>query len=451
MFTNYSNNPHLNHPRTTAVKREIGLSFIIKIVSVLIGILIVPLTIDFMDTERYGIWLTLSSVFGWFSFFDIGFGNGMRNKVAEALANGNKILAKEYISTTYAAVSLIFLTLIFLFLIVNPFINWQKILNTDLITTKELYLVTSVVFTLFLLRFIFQLIGVVFIANQRPSVNNAIITIGNLFAFIIIIILYRLLDHGSLLLLGAVLTGAPLLIFIVATLVAFNGKFRYLRPSLGNAKVCHAKHLLNLGAKFFLIQIAAVVLFSSANIIIIQIFNPEEVAVYSTALRYFQVPIMIYGILMTPIWSAVTDANARNDIVWMKDTIRKFNGISAIFAIGIIIMTLLSPFVYELWLGDRINIPFSMSISMAFYAVINIFLSPFTSFINGIGKMHLSVILTLMTVTIYIPLAIFLAKLFNSSTGIMIATCILNATGLYFQPKQLYKLLNGTARGVWGK
>lgn len=437
--------------RTLAVKKEIAFSFIIKIISVIIGVLLVPMLIDLLDKERYGVWLTLSSIFAWFSFFDIGIGNGMRNKLAEALAKDERQLAREYVSTTFAIVGAIFILLILLFEIINPFLDWQSILNVKVVSATELYILTSIVFSLFLLRFIFQLVGVIYIANHKPSINNALITLGSFISFICIALLYKIVGNSNLILLSSLLVGIPLVVLIAATGYAFIGEYSFLRPAYQYIKMQHAKSLLNLGLQFFLIQIAAILLFSSANIIIVQLFDPEEVVVYSTALMFYQLPIMIYGIIMTPIWSAVTDAYTKKDLNWLTQTLRKLNKISVLFSLGIIIMTLLSPIVYKVWLGNRIKIPFVLSCSMACFAIINVFLAPYTSFINGIGKMKLSTYIVLFTFVIYIPLAILLSKTLNNSAGIMIATCLLNVTGLYFQPRQVRKLLNGKADGIWNK
>jgi O-antigen/teichoic acid export membrane protein len=177
--------------------------------------------------------------------------------------------------------------------------------------------------TLFLLRFIFQLIGVVYIANQKPSINNIIVTLGNFLSFLLILTLYYLSAKGSLLLLGVILTGIPLLVLVFANFYAFNVDYIFLKPRWSCFRKRHTKVLLNLGVKFFLIQIAAILLFSSANIIIMRIFGASEVVVFSSSLMYFQLPIMVYGIIMTPIWSAVTEAYTMNDKIWLKKNVVK--------------------------------------------------------------------------------------------------------------------------------
>ena len=63
--------------RSILAKKQILYSFVLKAVSILIGLLFVPLLLNYLDAERYGIWLTLTSIVGWFTFFDAGLGNGL--------------------------------------------------------------------------------------------------------------------------------------------------------------------------------------------------------------------------------------------------------------------------------------------------------------------------------------------------------------------------------------
>lgn len=68
-----------------------------------------PLTINYVSSPIYGIWMTLYSIISWLSIFDIGLGNGLRNNLTKCLVEGNYKDAKEYVSTAY--VSLIFISL----------------------------------------------------------------------------------------------------------------------------------------------------------------------------------------------------------------------------------------------------------------------------------------------------------------------------------------------------
>lgn len=86
--------------RSIQIKKNILFSLFIRVGSILCSLVLVPLTIDFVNPVQYGIWLTISSIIAWMSFFDIGFTNGLRNKLAEAFAISNFDIAKVYISTT---------------------------------------------------------------------------------------------------------------------------------------------------------------------------------------------------------------------------------------------------------------------------------------------------------------------------------------------------------------
>ncbi|MBQ5911837.1 MAG: hypothetical protein IIW93_01920, partial [Bacteroidaceae bacterium] len=111
--------------RSVKSKLNIISMLFIKGGSILIGLLLLPLTLDYVDSETYGVWLTISSMVAWISFFDVGLGNGLKNKLAEALAQKDTELGKKYVSTTYALMTLIFIPLmIVLLLFVIPNVNW---------------------------------------------------------------------------------------------------------------------------------------------------------------------------------------------------------------------------------------------------------------------------------------------------------------------------------------
>ena len=86
--------------RSVMVKRNIAVSLVMKCISILISLQVVPLTIGYVNSTKYGIWLTLSSIIAWLSYFDLGFAHGFRNRFAEARAKNNMKLAREYVSTT---------------------------------------------------------------------------------------------------------------------------------------------------------------------------------------------------------------------------------------------------------------------------------------------------------------------------------------------------------------
>lgn len=87
--------------RTTLARKNIAISLVIKGIAMLSSFIMVPLTLNYLDNEAYGIWLTISSILFWFTFFDVGLGTGMRNYLSAAVSNNDMELGKKYVSTTF--------------------------------------------------------------------------------------------------------------------------------------------------------------------------------------------------------------------------------------------------------------------------------------------------------------------------------------------------------------
>lgn len=437
------------HERSVKAKKNILASFVIKGLSIAISLVLVPLTINYVNPSRYGIWLTLSSMVAWFSFFDIGFGNGLRNKFAEALAKGQDELARIYVSTTYAILSIIIVTVLILFLFINRFLDWSKILNTPPEMAGELSILAGIVFVFFCLRFIFQLLATVLTANQEPAKASFFDFLGSFFSLIIIFILTKT-TSGNLIYLGTALSFAPVLVLAISSLWYYSRDYKKYAPSFKYVKFGFARNLMSLGIKFFIIQIAALVLFNTNNIIITQLFGPKEVTTFNVSFKLFSVITMIFFIIATPLWSAFTDAYVKSDFAWIKTTLSKMRKIWYLLIIFSIMILLASPLIYKLWVGDSVKVPFALSMAMCSYGIVYIWQTIHVFLLNGIGKIKLQLYLVIFTGLINIPLAIFLGKKMGLVGITLTSTLLFIFMGILFSI-QTHKILNNTATNIWNK
>ena len=94
--------------RSVNIKKNVAGSLCLKVINIFISLQVVPLTIHYVNPSKYGVWLTLSSIIAWISYFDFGFAHGFRNRFAEAIAKGEFLLARKYVSTTYAVLFILF-------------------------------------------------------------------------------------------------------------------------------------------------------------------------------------------------------------------------------------------------------------------------------------------------------------------------------------------------------
>lgn len=437
------------HERTLLIKKNVVVSLLLKGASILVSLLNVPLAIRYVNSTQYGVWLTLSSMFTWFTLFDIGFGNGLKNKLTEALAKGNDSLARAYVSTTYVAVMVISASLFGIFLIVNFFVDWTVIFNVPSAMRTELNLIVLIAFLIFAVQFVLQLINIVSQARQNTIVPSLIIFSGNLANLITIFILTRT-THGSLLYLCLSIGGMPVVALGIYSAVLFAGPYRKLAPSFALANWKYVRDIMNLGVKFFIIQIGLIFYYNCDNLIITQILGPAAVTPYNLAFKYFGIISVLTMALMTPFWTAFIEAGIRKDHAWIKRTVQQLEKISlAIFGLSVV-MLLVSPYVYRLWLGSEVYIPFSLSAAVALYSSLLTYRTIFHYFMNGMGKVMLQLYLVIISGIINIPLGIYWCRLYGV-TGVLMSTIILCVISAAFEITQYKKLMSNTATGIWNK
>ncbi|ULQ54442.1 lipopolysaccharide biosynthesis protein [Flavihumibacter fluvii] len=438
-----------NNSRTSlAIKNIIG-SLVAKGGSVLISLLVVPLTINYVNATQYGIWLALSSIIAWFSLFDIGLGNGLKNKLTQALASNELGLAKIYISTTYAILVLLVGVFILVFIAVNQMVTWSSVLSLPAEMEAELRKLISLVFIFFCIQFILQIIIVILTAHQNLSTASLLVFLGNLVSLAIIAVLTRT-TQGSLFNLALAFSISPLLVYLLATLFYFKKGYKTIAPSFKHIDFKYSKALMGLGIKFFIIQIAVVILYQTTNLLLMKLYGPDEVTSYNIGYKYFGVIQMFFAIVIAPFWVAFSDAFYKNDITWIQKTIKKLLGIWTLVSIGGLFMLVVSIPVIRLWVGDSVNYKWQNGLALFLYFASSTFGTIFIFFINGTGKIFIQFVTSLISPLLFIPLALYLGKHFGQS-GVIYSSIICNFYGILIAPIQYRKIIAGNAAGIWGR
>ncbi len=440
------------HDRSVKAKKNILASLLIKGLSIGISLVLVPLTINYVNPSRYGIWLTLSSIVAWFSFFDIGLTQGLRNKFAEAKAKNDDFLAQIYVSTSYAILAIIFLIVWIIFIVVNQFVDWTIILNVSENMRSEVSVLAVIIFTYFCLQFVLKIITTLILADQQPAKASSIELIGQVLSLTFIIILVKTTE-GSLILLGLALCISPLLVLFAANLFLFKGSLKKYRPNLYKVKFRYTKSLFNVGITFFIIQVAMIIQYQTANIIIAQNFGTTDVTSYNIVFKYFGVLNMAYSIFLIPFWSASTEAFLNEDIPWIKNAVKKYNKLNVIiFAVGCI-MLIFSESVYRLWIGEgKVEIDFYLSFWGFIYFNVLIFGGKYVDFLNGISALRIQFISSLISPVLYIVVAILLIKNYHMGVySLFIASIIANFNAYLLSPLQYHMVINKNKKGIWIK
>ena len=433
--------------RTVKAKKNIISSFVLKGLSMLVSFLLIPLTLGYLNSYEYGIWLTLSAIAHWVEFFDGGLGNGLRNKLSESLANNDAKLSNSYVSTTFFSLGVIISSLFVVFLFISYYINWYELLNVDIKQVSDLNSLVVIVVGSMSLTFILKTTTYVYYAKQISSITNVVSFLSQLLSLIIIYLL-TITTQGDLKAVAVVYMGVPIVILLLLYPFTFLYKYVELRPSLKYVNLSYLKDLLGIGLEFFFLKVGGMLIFTTSNVIISNVLSPKEVTNYNIAFKYFNIIGVLYSIIISPIWSAATEAYVKNDLNWLKSANKKMLGVSLMLTI----MVIIAPYVYLFWVGNTIVIPQTVNILFAIYVTLINYSLCYSMFIFGMGKLRVQLVSTFVCGILFVVLSPYLTSYFDLN-GMLLALILVNLPGVVLNPIQFYKLIgkNLNTESVWNK
>lgn len=439
-----------SNARTHEILKNIALSVSVKIANILSSLLIMPLTINYVNPTQYGIWLSLSSIIAWINFFDLGLANGFRNKFAEAKANGNTLLARQYLSTTYFTITIIVLVLYCATIIINSQLDWTSVLNVDQTYREELQKVFAIVCGFMCLNMVANIFSTLLTADQKPGYASIIQGAGQYISLLVIFILTKV-SSGSLTNLALYYAGIPCMVMLFTSIIMFNvSSYRKYKPKIRFIQFKLIRSILGKGSQFFVIYLCIIAVFQLVNIILSREIGPNGVTEYNVANRYFNILYMSINIIIAPFWSAFTDAYVKRDFTWMKSSLHNLEKLFILTIFGGIIMLIISPFFYKIWIGDNVNIPFILSASVLILTLSRTISNIYMFLINGIGAIRIQLIIYVCFALIAWPAMVYSCRNFGISGIVIIPTAVYIVQSILARI-QLNKHINGKAYGIWLK
>jgi len=433
-------NRDVSKERTHNYIRQIKGSVVYKGLAVVLSFFAIPLMIRYLGQEQFGVWSTLLSIMSWIVFFDLGLGNGLRNKLAESIARNEFHEASRYISSAYSLIGLISALSFTLLTISAFFIPWQRVFNTH--TLPELTLRYTVIMAGFFVfvNFWVSLINQVLNAVQKTSVVVFGQFFSNALSLFFVFILTK--TTNSSLFYMATLYGISLITSNVLLSIWFYRQSGELLPGFSLDRQ-HIRPLLSLGLQFFTIQIAVLLIFTTDKMLITQLFGPQYVTQYDVVFKLFSIITIIHSLVNAPLWSSYTDAYHRGDITWIKIIMRKQLMIFVSIIFAVLILMLVTKPVISMWIGKDIEVSNALVISVGAFVLISTWNNIYASIVNGTGMIKLQLITSIMAMVINVPLAIILVKYFGLGVyGVVLATCISLFLFAIVGPVQVYFILN---------
>jgi O-antigen/teichoic acid export membrane protein len=381
-----------------------------KGVSMLTMIISVPLTLHYLGAERYGMWMTISSVVLMMGFADLGMGLGLMNAVSEAHGREDRQAAVNSVSSGFVMLSTMALVILTGFALTYPFIPWPKLFNVkSQLAVQEAGPAMAVFVVCFALNLPLGVVQRVQLGYQEGFLNSLWESGGKVLGLLgLLLVIY--LQAGLVWLVLAV-AGAPVLAWLFNSLVLFGFRRPWLRPRWRQATWTFAVKIFRIGIMFFLLQISVSLTLTSDNLVAAQVLGPEAVAQYSVAYRMFGVALLMATLLAGPLWPAYGEAMARGDIPWVKRTLIR-SLVITFFVAGIpsLFFVIWGPWIIRLWVGSGITVPFLLLLGLGTWTTISAVGNALAMFFNGANIIRFQVICAILLALTGLAAKILLAQ-----------------------------------------
>jgi O-antigen/teichoic acid export membrane protein len=356
-----------------------------KIIAVSSSLVTIPMTLDYLGTERFGLWMTISSVVAILGFADFGIGNGVLNVVADAHGQENVEEIRRSVSSAFALLNMVAVALLAIFATIYPLVDWGHFFNVSSeVARREAGPATAVFIICFALNVPADVVQRLQLGLQEGFIGKLWQLAGSItgLAGVVLVIHFRL---GLPWLLVA-LAGAPLLVTIANNIVFFGWMRSDLRPGLRLISRAVMRRIARLGLLFFVLQVVVAVAYSSDNFVVAKLLGPDAVTRYSVTAKMFSLISLGLSMFLGPLWPAYGEAVSRGDLAWVKRTlIRSTAAASLIAAVAATFLVLLGPAVLQFWVHQAISPPFLLLLGLGLWSVMDAAAQAVAMFLNGVS------------------------------------------------------------------
>ena len=376
----------------------------------ILSLVTVPLTLNYLGPERYGVWLTISSVIALLSFTDLGIGNGLLNAVTHSMARGEVTEARRQISSALVLLIVVAVALTATAAAFYPIIPWADVLavpGREAASEAGLALATWV--ACFVIGMPLGIAAQVRLARQEGYIVHLAAAAGNVAA--VGALLVGIATRQGLPFLVVAMAGPPLIASAINGIVLFRRDAPQLGPSRSLADRLTGFGLLRAGFLFFVLQISIAVAFTSDTLVVAQILGSTAVAEYGVTSRLFMIPAAIAAMILAPLWPAYGEAIARGDMRWTRATlVRSVRGGLLTTVPAAVILVLLGLPIIAFWVGPSVTPPFPLLLGFAIWVVLSTLGSSVAMLLNGAHEIRIQAAAAAVMAVVNLALSIWLTS-----------------------------------------
>jgi O-antigen/teichoic acid export membrane protein len=357
----------------------------------------VPLTLNYLGTERYGMWMTISSLIAVLSFADLGMGNGLLNSVAYAHGKDDVVAIRRFVSSAVLVLSLVALCFFMAFALGYHWLSWPALFNVrSELARSEAGPTLAIFIALFALNIPLGIVGRVQTGLQQSFNVSLWQCVGSVMALLNILIVIHL-KAGLPWLVVAVL-GSPTVAAMCNTVHFFGRARPDLCPRRDAISREAIRHIMRTGFLFLILQIVAAVAYASDNLVIAQFLGASAVTEYAIPERLFSLIAMALAIMLAPLWPAYGEALSRGDVGWVRNafgrSLARALGVAAVLSILLVVF---APRIIALWVGHAVNPPLLLLAGLGLWKVIEAGGNAMAMLLNGANVVRLQLVVAVLT------------------------------------------------------
>lgn len=381
----------------------------------------------FNNAEVLGVWFTLLSVLAWILNCDMGIGNGLRNQLVYAINAKDWLKAKKYISSSYFFLFGIGITILLSVLIVENYLNWNKVFNisSELVGERTMIKVVQILFIAIVLQFILRLATSILYALQEAFVPGLLNLATNLIMLIFVVFSNKIGENNNLILLAVVYLIAVNLPLVIATFWIFIFKIPNASPSIVYFRKNYAFSVLKVGSLFLWLQIIAMIVDNTNNYLIALFIGNSAVVEYQIYNKIFNIPMTLVMLLTTSLWSTITKAKAEDDWGWIQASYDKYMKIAGLISIAEFAVILPLQWIFNIWLGDKsFSVNYYFATVFALSGSVMSLRTILANYSNGLCELKIQTIYMTIGAIINIPLAFIFSKILKNYISIVLANIV---------------------------
>lgn len=370
-------------------------SIIQRGLTILISLVSVPLTIHYLGPERYGVWLTISSILVWLALTNFGLaGDALINVISDAHGRDDKRTAQQYVASAIWSLALIAAFLGAITFFCFRYISWSWVFRTHAIPVHELAMASGLTLTFFFISLPLSVQHSVYCGYQDGAFSNAwgiVMNVGTLIALVVVTQL-----SGGLPELVVAISGTRMLIGMGNTIYIFK-RYPWLLPVPSAVRWHCIRRLVNLGSKYFLSQLGTFGIENSQPLLITQILGPAAVVPFVVSQRLITLPMEAVYLSSAPLVPAFGEARARDDWNWIRKAFRRTTAASVFLGIPmVLILGCIAQPAIRLWAGPAAVPSWTLISGLMVFNIVGVIFMATWQLLTGLQRVTPLVISTVL-------------------------------------------------------